>query len=266
MIKPVFGFLFSFLMASVCWGQTISSTTSDVDLDTQKQMENHFQNGMSFFSTDNFDNAASELSASTSIQSVLPWQTWYATAYKTLGVIYEFHSKDPNHKALAYQYYSLALQRDPNAPEAAHYLKDVESAKDQAALLMSKSSVDSDVIQESALSETVEPQPHWIAPPQPKADSRNLYFDIYSTYESGASGSNLFSVADLYANRKLDENSTTADLQVRFSKNLSTSDSANEVDLRIAKISYAEPWLEVSVGTDGHLSHFNADDFFWSLS
>jgi hypothetical protein len=46
----------------------------------------------------------------------------------------------------------------------------------------------------------------------------------------------------------LDENSTTADLQVRFSKNLSTSDSANEVDLRIAKITYAEPWLQVSVG------------------
>jgi hypothetical protein len=120
--------------------------------------------------------------------------------------------------------------------------------KNQAATLTSTLSVDPGVVQESSLAETFEQQPHWISAPQPKADSRNLYFDIYSTYESSASGSNLFSIADLYANRKLDENSTTADLQVRFSKNLSTSDSANEVDLRIAKIAYAEPWLQVSVG------------------
>lgn len=126
--------------------------------------------------------------------------------------------------------------------------KSTASIKNQAVTLISNSSVDPDVAEKSSLAETVEPQPHWISAPQPKADSRNLYFDIYSIYESSASGSNLFSIADLYANRKLDENSTTADLQVRFSKNLSTGDSANEVDLRIAKIAYAEPWLQVSVG------------------
>lgn len=247
MVKHII-FAILFLTVSVGWGQTISATMSDVDLDTQKQMEEHFRNGMSFFSADNFDNAASELLASTSIKTVLPWQTWYPTAYKTLGIIYEFHSKDPNHKALAYEYYSLALQRDPNTPDAEYYLKDVESAKDEAATLMSKSSPDPGLVQESALAETFDPKPHWLPAPQPRADSRNLYFDIYSAYESGASGSNLFSVADLYANRKLDENSTTADLQVRFFKNLSSSDSANEVDLRIAKITYVEPWLQVSVG------------------
>jgi hypothetical protein len=241
-------FLFLFLIVSVCWGQTISSPTSDVDLDTQKQMEDHFQNGMSFFSTDKFDTAVSELLDSTSIKTVLPWQTWYATAYKTIGVIYEFHSKDPDHKALAYEYYSLALQRDPNTQDAEHFLKDVESAKEQAEILMAKSSVDPDLVQESPLAETFEPKPHWIPAPQPKADSRNIYFDIYSAYESSASGSDLFSIADLYANRKLDENSTTADLQVRFFKNLSSSDSTNEVDLRIAKITYVEPWLQLSIG------------------
>jgi hypothetical protein len=245
-IKYIFVFLF--LMGSACWGQAVSSATQDVDLDTQKQMEDHFRQGMSFFSADKYDAAASELLESTSIKTALSWQTWYPTAYKTLGIIYEFHSKDPDHKALAYQYYSLALQRDPNTPDAEYYLKDVESAKDQAATLMSKSPADPELVQESALAETFDTKPHWIPAPQPKADSRNLYFDIYSAYESSASGSNLFSVADLYANRKLDENSTTADLQIRLSKNLSSSDSTNEVDLRIAKITYVEPWLQVSVG------------------
>ncbi|GEM_PF-1002539 len=248
MIKHISVFLFLFLMVSAGWGQTISSTMSDVDLDTQKQMEDHFQRGMSSFSADKFDTAVSELLSSTSIKRVLPWQNWYPTAYKTLGIIYEFHSQDSDHKALAYEYYSLALQRDPNMPDAEHYLKDVESAKDQAATLMSKSSADPDLVQESALAETFEPKPHWIPAPQPKADSRNLYFDICSAYESSTSGSNLFSIADLYANRKLDENATTADLQVRFFKNLSSSDSTNEVDLRIAKITYVKPWLQVSVG------------------
>ncbi len=121
--------------------------------------------------------------------------------------------------------------------------KGATSSKSQPA-----SPLESSVVQESSLAETVEMQPHWIPAPQPKADSRNLYFDIYSIYESSASGSNLFSIADLYANRKLDENSTTADLQIRFSKNLSTSDSVNEVDLRTARITYSEPWLQVSVG------------------
>jgi hypothetical protein len=225
-----------------------SSTRPTVDVATQNDLKAHFQEGMKYFHVDDFDLAVPELLASTSVKEKYDWQTWYVTAYTTLGAIFQFHSKDPDHKALAYLYYSLALEKDPDAEGANHNIKSVASAKSRAEFLMAKTSIDSDIVQESPQLETVESKPDWISPPQPKMDSRNLYFDIYSTYKNDAAGSNLFSIADLYASRKLDENSTTADLQIRFSKNLSTNDSANEVDLRIAKISYMEPWLQVSVG------------------
>ena len=90
--------------------------------------------------------------------------------------------------------------------------------------------------------------PRYIPAPLPKDSSRNLSFDILSTYKSDVLGSNLFSIGDLFASRKLDEYSVTTDFQVRFEKNLSVSDSADQVDLRLAKITYLEPWLQFSIG------------------
>jgi hypothetical protein len=90
--------------------------------------------------------------------------------------------------------------------------------------------------------------PHYIPAPLPKDSARNLSFDIFSTYKSDVLGSNLFTIGDLYAKRKLDEYSVTTDFQVRFEKNLSVSDSADQIDFRLAKITYLEPWLQFSVG------------------
>ena len=87
--------------------------------------------------------------------------------------------------------------------------------------------------------------PKWIPAPLPNDEARDVSFDILANYESAAQGSNLFSIADLYARRKLDEYSVTTDLQIRFEKNLSISDSAQVIDLRMAKITYIEPWSAV---------------------
>ena len=81
--------------------------------------------------------------------------------------------------------------------------------------------------------ETVDPTPtpthvpKWIPAPKPRDDARNLSFDIYATYKDDTSGSNLFSIGDLYAKRKLDEYSVTTEFQVRFEKNVSVSDPHN---------------------------------------
>ena len=96
--------------------------------------------------------------------------------------------------------------------------------------------------------ETPTPPPKWIPAPIPKDDARNLSFDIYSTYQDDVSGSRLFSIGDLYARRKLDEYSVTTDFQIRFEKGLSTTDTAQSIDLRMAKITYIEPWMQFSVG------------------
>ena len=90
--------------------------------------------------------------------------------------------------------------------------------------------------------------PSYIPAPLPKDTARNLSFDIISSYKSDVFGSNLFSIGDLYAQRKLDEYSVTTDFQVRFEKNLSVSDNAQVIDLRLAKITYLEPWLQLSIG------------------
>ena len=110
--------------------------------------------------------------------------------------------------------------------------------------------------------DTPTPAPKWIPAPMPKDDARNLSFDIYSTYKDDIIGSNLFSIGDLYAKRKLDEYSVTTDFQVRFFKNLSTNDNAQVIDLRIAKITYIEPWLQFSIGRFDIFSVLTPMSFF----
>ncbi len=239
-------------------------TEENIDVSVQELMKQHFTKGMEAFSLDSFKVAINELKAATAVKTKFPWQKWYVSAYKTLGAIYEFHSSDPNHKTLAYMYYSMAAERDPNSVTEKQYMQGLPSAKKSADDLAASQKETTTALSSDDLVLDSQPQPHWKPAPLPKADSRNLYFDIYSVYENASAGAELFSIADMYARRKLDESSTTADLQVRFSKNLSTSDSANTVDLRIARITYVEPWLRVSAGRLDVFPTFTPMNFFGS--
>jgi hypothetical protein len=96
------------------------------DLSTKGTMKDHFRVGMKFFMKDQYDAAIPDLIAATMIVDPYTWNYWYAEAYATLGVIYEFHSKDPNFKKMAYQYYSLALKRDPKTKSANYYIDGVK--------------------------------------------------------------------------------------------------------------------------------------------
>jgi hypothetical protein len=96
------------------------------DLSTKGKMKDHFRVGMKFFMKDQYDAAIPDLIAATMIVDPYTWNYWYAEAYATLGVIYEFHSKDPNCKKMAYQYYSLALKRDPKTKSANYYIDGIK--------------------------------------------------------------------------------------------------------------------------------------------
>ncbi len=89
----------------------------------------------------------------------------------------------------------------------------------------------------------------WVAPPPVSESSREIKFLLQADFQQDADlQGQAFSMFDLSAKRSLDENSVSADGLIRFRKSLSTSDSASEVDLRLAKISYLDPSFQVSVG------------------
>lgn len=92
------------------------------DFSTKGKMKDHFRKGMKFFMKDQYDAAIPDLLASTMIVDPYTWNYWYAEAYATLGVIYEFHSKEQNCQKTAYQYYLLALKRDPKTKSANYYI------------------------------------------------------------------------------------------------------------------------------------------------
>jgi hypothetical protein len=98
------------------------------DLAVSGKMKDHFRAGMKLFMKDKWDAAIPELIASTMIVDPFTWNYWYAEAYATLGVIYEFHSKDPQRNALAYKYYKLALKHDPLTKSARYYIDSVKPA------------------------------------------------------------------------------------------------------------------------------------------
>jgi len=113
---------------SVERGSTVPTSINNVieslaaDLSTKGKMKDHFRKGMKFFMKDQYDAAIPDLIASTMIVDPYTWNYWYAEAYATLGVIYEFHSKERNCEKMAYQYYLLALKRDPKTKSANYYI------------------------------------------------------------------------------------------------------------------------------------------------
>src|SRR5579883_1827810 len=89
----------------------------------------------------------------------------------------------------------------------------------------------------------------WVAPPPVDESDRMVKFDLQAAFQQDADlQGQAFSMLDLSAKRTLDENSVFAEGLLRFRKSLSTSDTVDTIDLRLARISYLEPWLQVTGG------------------
>ncbi len=102
------------------------------------------------------------------------------------------------------------------------------------------------------------------APPPPVTDSdREIKFLLQADYQQDADlQGQAFSMFDLSAKRTLDENSVSADGLVRVRKSLSSSDTASEIDLRLARISYLDPSFQVSVGRFDLFQTLTSNSFF----
>jgi hypothetical protein len=89
----------------------------------------------------------------------------------------------------------------------------------------------------------------WVASSPVDESDRLIKFTLQADYQQDANiQGQAFSVLDISAKRLLDENAVTADALLRIEKNLSTSDEVTDFQLRLARLSYLQPWLQVSVG------------------
>ena len=89
----------------------------------------------------------------------------------------------------------------------------------------------------------------WVPPSPVDENDRILKFLIQADYQQDSVlPGRAFSMIDLSAKRQLDENSVVGEGLIRFRKDLSTSDTTESLDLRLARISYLEPWLQATVG------------------
>lgn len=89
----------------------------------------------------------------------------------------------------------------------------------------------------------------WVPPPPVDESGKILKFLIQADYQQDRDlPGRAFSMIDLSAKRQLDENSVLGEGVIRFRKDLSSSDTNGSLDLRIARLSYLEPWLQVTVG------------------
>lgn len=89
----------------------------------------------------------------------------------------------------------------------------------------------------------------WVAPPPADENARLIKFLLQADYQQdGSTQGQAYSVLDLSAKRQLDESSVLAEGLIRVRKSLSISDTATSLDFRLARISYLEPWLQVTAG------------------
>jgi hypothetical protein len=96
--------------------------------------------------------------------------------------------------------------------------------------------------------DTPTPKPVWVPPPQVENDSKGINATVVAHYSSDTSGSSGYSLFDLSAVRKLDENDVSAQGTIRYLKDFSSTDGGGELQLREANFSLSEPWIEVRVG------------------
>src|ERR1039458_9066225 len=89
---------------------------------------------------------------------------------------------------------------------------------------------------------------NWIAPFVSTAENP-IRFTLDSVFQNDLTGFQTYSLLDVYAKRDLDDYSIRAEGMVRIKKSFSNSDNSSfPIDLRLAKVSYLESWLQVSLG------------------
>lgn len=97
-------------------------------------------------------------------------------------------------------------------------------------------------------SATATPQPRWVAPPVIDESSKIVKYKVNTFLRSDTSGLQETGLLDLSFKRRLDQYSVSAEGDVRFGKDFSNNDTADNISVMLAKITYAEPFLSINAG------------------
>ncbi len=82
-----------------------------------------------------------------------------------------------------------------------------------------------------------------------KVSEKHLFdFNLNSVFQSDLNGFRAYSLFDIVSKSELPEYSVAAEGVIRFKKNFSNSDGVDSVEVRSAKVTYLENWLQVSAG------------------
>jgi tetratricopeptide (TPR) repeat protein len=87
----------------------------------------YYRRGMKAFAAHKYKTASINLKKALLFKEKVVLFYYYAEAYSTLGVIYQFHSKSKNHNKIALKYYRLALDIDPDTKAAKMYYKKLKA-------------------------------------------------------------------------------------------------------------------------------------------
>jgi hypothetical protein len=96
------------------------------------KMKKYYHLGVSAFLKRNYKASIADLNLCLTIKDPAVPSFYYAEAYSTLGVIYEFHRTSPGHLDLARKYYRRALKIDPDTAAAKKYLPKLTVPKAKA--------------------------------------------------------------------------------------------------------------------------------------
>lgn len=107
-----------------------------------------------------------------------------------------------------------------------------------------------------------EPRNRWIGPVL--SDENRLFrCTAHMAYQGdGHPDGTASSIFDMAALKRFSGDSVTGEGQVRFSKDASTNDRPGDIELRAARVTFSEPWIQCSAGRFDLFPHLTPNTFF----
>ncbi|HVM32054.1 MAG TPA: hypothetical protein VMU88_02905 [bacterium] len=97
-------------------------TPSATEVAVVSKMKKYYHAGVRAFAKRQYKSAIADFNLCVAIKDPVVPSFYYAEAYSTLGVIYQFHKTTPGHLDTARKYYKKALKIDPQTETAKKYL------------------------------------------------------------------------------------------------------------------------------------------------
>jgi len=128
--------------------------------------------------------------------------------------------------------------------------------------LMPTPTVTAEILAEEADDEEEVSRYRWVAPASAD-ECRLIRCAVNAAYQGdGRPDGEAISLFDLAVSKRFGNDSATGEGWVRFSKGASTGDRADVLELRVARVTYSEPWIQCQAGRFDLFPHMTPNSFF----